>query len=75
MANNKIYIYDGWNNEYIERELTDEEQAQKNAQDAAAELAKAEKQAEEQTKVEQRQALLNKLGITEEEARLLLGGN
>jgi hypothetical protein len=75
MANNKIYIYDGWNNEYIERELTDEEQAQKNAQDAAAELAKAEKQAEEQTKVEQRQALLDKLGITEEEARLLLGGN
>jgi uncharacterized protein with von Willebrand factor type A (vWA) domain len=72
MTNDKIYIYDGWNNEYIERELTDEEQAQKNAQDAAAELAKAEKQAEEQTKAAQRQALLNKLGITEEEAKLLL---
>lgn len=31
--------------------------------------------AQQQTKTSQRQALLDKLGITEEEARLLLGGN
>lgn len=31
--------------------------------------------AEEDAKATARQALLNKLGITEEEARLLLGGN
>lgn len=33
------------------------------------------KQAEAAAKTATRQALLNKLGITEEEARLLLGGN
>jgi hypothetical protein len=32
-------------------------------------------QAEAQAKAAQRQALLDKLGITEDEARLLLGGN
>ena len=42
------------------------------------EAHKQVKTAETQTKVEaqaKRQALLDKLGITEEEARLLLGGN
>jgi len=37
--------------------------------------AKALKQAEAEAKAAQRQALLNRLGITEEEARILLGGN
>jgi hypothetical protein len=35
----------------------------------------AAKQAEATAKAAQRQALLNRLGITEEEARILLGGN
>ena len=34
-----------------------------------------ERQAEAEAKAAQRQALLNRLGITEEEARILLGGN
>lgn len=75
MTKDTLYIHNVETGEVIVRELTDEEQAQKNAEDAAVELAKAEKQAEEEAKAAQRQALLDKLGITEEEARLLLGGN
>lgn len=54
-----------------DREMTDSEFAQYQA-DQAAEIAR---QAEATVKATARQALLNKLGITEEEARLLLGGN
>ena len=58
-------------NEVIVRELTTEEIAQREARQAgwAAEQAAAE------AKQAQRQALLSRLGITEEEARILLGGN
>lgn len=54
-----------------ERDMTAEELARYEAEVNANELAKAEAQA----KAAQRQALLDKLGITEDEARLLLGGN
>ncbi len=57
--------------EIIEREMNDAEFAQYEA-DQAAEQAR---QAEVAAKAAQRQALLDKLGITEDEARLLLGGN
>jgi hypothetical protein len=43
--------------------------------DAAIEQVKADEITEAATKATQRQALLNKLGITAEEAQLLLGGN
>lgn len=55
----------------IEREMNDEEYNQY----LTDQQYFATKQAEEKTKATQRQALLDKLGITEEEARLLLGGN
>ena len=38
-------------------------------------LAQAKLKAEAEAKAAQRQALLSRLGITEEEARILLGGN
>jgi hypothetical protein len=61
--------------ETIERELNAEEIAQQ----AADEAYIAEKQAlliaEAEAKAAQRQVILNRLGITEEEARILLGGN
>jgi hypothetical protein len=55
----------------IERDETAEEIAHREAKliEAQAKLAEAE------AKAAQRQALLNRLGITEEEARILLGGN
>ncbi len=43
--------------------------------DIAIEQVKVEEAQAEATKAAQRQALLNRLGITEEEARILLGGN
>jgi hypothetical protein len=52
-------------------EMTDAEFAQYEADKMETE-AKAQAEA---TKVAQRQALLSRLGITEEEAKLLLGGN
>lgn len=67
----KIKIHNVETGEVIERDLTDEELAQREADKAKAE-AKAQAKAEAAA---QRQALLEKLGITEEEARLLLGGN
>lgn len=66
-----IKIHNIETNEIIEREMTTEELAQWEVDKVNAE---AIKQAET-TKAAQRQALLDKLGITEEEARLLLGGN
>lgn len=66
-----IRIHDLATNEVIDREMNDAEFAQYEADQAIA-TAKA---AEEAAKAQARQALLNKLGITEEEARLLLGGN
>lgn len=66
-----IKIHNVETGEVIEREMTANELAQWEADKAASE-AKAQEQAEAQAK---RQALLDKLGITEDEARLLLGGN
>jgi hypothetical protein len=66
-----ITIHNVETGEVIERPMNAEELAQWEADKANAE---AIKQAEA-TKAAQRQALLAKLGITEDEARLLLGGN
>jgi len=66
-----VRIHDISTDTITDREMTDEEFAQYEA-DQAAEAAK---QAEATAKAAQRQALLTRLGITEEEARILLGGN
>ena len=75
MANDKITISDATTGETVEREMTDAEQSERNAFLAKVEAeAQAETQAEA-AKAHERSALLAKLGITEEEAALLLGGN
>lgn len=66
-----ILIHNVETNEIIEREMSDSEYAQHQLDVAAAEA----RQAEAEAKAAQRQALLSRLGITEEEARILLGGN
>lgn len=71
MTKPMIRIHNTETNEVIDREMTDAEFARYQA-DQAAELAR---QAEAATKAAQRQALLARLGLTEEEARILLGGN
>ena len=71
MAKPTIRIHNTETNEVIDREMNDAEFAEYEA-DQAAEAAR---QAEAEAKAAQRQALLSRLGITEEEARILLGGN
>ncbi len=57
--------------EIIERELTAVELKQQDKDRAEAQLSATTKS----NKAEQRAALLERLGINEEEAKLLLGGN
>ena len=66
-----IRIHDLSTNKIIDREMNDAEFAQYEADQAETAARKAEADAKAAT----RQALLNKLGLTEDEARLLLGGN
>jgi len=61
--------------EVIERELNAEEIAQQEIDEAKLAEIELKRQAEAEAKAAQRQAILNRLGITEEEARILLGGN
>jgi hypothetical protein len=68
MSNPLIKIHNLETNEIIEREMTPDEFAVYDAGNKTYE----QKQTEAAAK---RQALLDKLGITEDEARLLLGGN
>lgn len=58
--------------EVVERPLTAEELAQREADVAAAATAKAEADAKAAADAEAKAALLTKLGITEDEAKLLL---
>ena len=68
MAKPMIRIVDAETNEVIDREMNDVEFAQYQADKAAFESQQL--QAEE--KIQAKSALLEKLGITEDEAKLLL---
>ena len=68
MTKPMIRIHNVSTDEIIDREMTDAEFAQYEADQAA-------EQAEANAKAAQRRAILEHLGITEEEARILLGGN
>ncbi len=71
MSRPMVRIHNTETNEVIDREMNDTEYAQYQADQAELQA----RQAEAAAKAAQRQALLDKLGITEDEARLLLGGN
>ena len=64
-----IRIHNAETNEVIDREMNEDEFAIYEADQAA----QAIEQAEAATKETQRQALLDRLGITSEEAKILLG--
>jgi len=66
-----VRIHNQETNEVIDREMNDQEFAQYEANQAA----QAAEQAEANAKAAQRRAILEHLKITEEEARILLGGN
>ena len=71
MTKPMIRIHNVATNEIVDREMTDAEFAQYEADQAA----QAAEQATANAKAAQRRAILEHLGITEEEARILLGGN
>jgi len=71
MTKPMVRIHNSETDEVIDREMNDQEFAAYEASQAAEATAQAEATA----KAAQRQALLTRLGITEEEARILLGGN
>ncbi len=69
MTKPSIRIHNIETDEVIDREMTDTEFAQYEADEAKHK----ERQAESEAKAAQKAALLERLGITEDEARLLLG--
>jgi hypothetical protein len=71
MTKPTIRIHDLSTGEVIDREMNDAEFTAYEADQAAQATAKAEAEAKAAT----RQALLTRLGITEDEAKILLGGN
>jgi hypothetical protein len=66
-----VRIHDLSTDEVIDRQMNDSEFAQYEADQAAQVAAQVEAEA----KVAEKAALLERLGITAEEAQLLLGGN
>jgi hypothetical protein len=68
MTNPVVVIYDAETAETIEREMNSQELAQWEADQEAKAILEAESEA----KAAQRAALLDKLGISEDEAKLLL---
>lgn len=71
MSKPTIRIHNVELNEVIDREMTDQEFAK--YQEAQTYFAAQKAQA--QTRAQARAALLSRLGLTEEEAAILLGGN
>jgi len=69
MSRPTVIIHNIETDEIINREMNDEEFASYEAEQAV----EAARQAEAATKEAQRQALLDRLGITSEEAKILLG--
>jgi len=69
MSRPMIRLHNIATNEVIDREMNDEEFAQWQADQEAA----AARQAEEAAKEAARQAILDRLGLTADEAKLLLG--
>jgi hypothetical protein len=67
--NPKIIIHNVETNEIIERDMTTEELAQYEQ----TQLAEATKQAEAEAKAAERQTILDRLGLTADEAKLILG--
>ena len=69
MTKPMIRIHNTETDEVIDREMNDKELAQYEAD----QVANAARQAEAEAKAAQRQTLLDRLGITSEEAKILLG--
>ena len=72
MTNRLIAIYDGETDTFIQREATDQEQAEIDARESKAAVDLAEKEAAQSATKSAKEAILAKIGLTEEEAIILL---
>jgi hypothetical protein len=72
MTNRKVAIYDGETDTFIEREATDDEQAEIDAREKATANRLAETAAKEAELKAAKEAILAKLGLTQDEALILL---
>ena len=72
MSNENIYTYDHASGLETVREMSDAEQAERNANVAVAEAAMAAEQAAADQAAADKSALLAKMGLTADEAKLLL---
>jgi hypothetical protein len=68
-----LSITDALTNDTITREMTDEELAQKQKDKAEQAAIDAKHQAEAKAKADARAAILDRLGLTADEAAILLG--
>jgi hypothetical protein len=73
MSNDLIHIYNHETGETEVREMTDQEQETRDADVAAAIAAKEFNKAESAQKETAREAILDRLGLTADEAAILLG--
>lgn len=71
MTNDKVFIYDHSTGEEIVREMTDEEQAQRNAEIAAYSAEKQAKQDAAETAWRTKVSAYEKLGLTSDEIKAL----
>lgn len=74
MPRPSITVHDASTGETVTREMDDAEYAQYEADQAAAVAAASAAESEATAKAAARQAILDRLGISESEARLLLSG-
>lgn len=72
MNNDKIAIFDGLTGEYLEREMTDQEQTQRDADIEAATNAKLAREAKAEQERELKRNAFAKLGLSEEEIEALV---
>ena len=70
--NDKVFIYNGITNEEFIREMTDDEQAQRNTEAAQAIEQKAQAKAEAEVLRATKISAYQKLGLTEAEIEALL---
>jgi len=73
MANDLVQIHNVETDEIVVREMNAKEQAKRDAEVLVFQAEIAARKAKEQSDAEAKTALLDRLGITEDEAKLLLG--
>jgi hypothetical protein len=73
MENNKVFIYDHLSGDQIEKEMTVKEKKERQLDIANSEAEMIAQEAAIEAKAAEKQAILDRLGLTADEVKLLLG--